>query len=47
MNDTELIAHEIGYFIKPRNKRKEFVEAILGGLAIVAFVAVLIWFASL
>ena len=47
MNDTELIAHEIGYFIRPRNKRRELAEAVIGGLAIVAFIAFLIWFASL
>lgn len=45
--ETELIASEVGYFIRPRNKTKEIVQAILGGLAIVAFVSVMIYFASL
>ena len=47
MNETELIASEVGYFIRPRNKRKEIAEAVIGGLLIVVFAAILIWFASL
>ena len=43
--ETELIASEVGYFIRPA--KHELRDAILGGLAIVAFVAVMIWFASL
>jgi choline-glycine betaine transporter len=47
MDDTELISSEIGYF-KPRiSRRREIVEAIIGALAIAAFVAVMIWFATL
>ena len=45
--EHELISSEVGYFIRPRNKQKEIVQAILGALAIVAFVAVMIWFSSL
>jgi choline-glycine betaine transporter len=47
MNDTELISSEIGYF-KPRiSRRRQLIEAILGALAIAAFVAFMIWFATL
>jgi hypothetical protein len=45
--EDELIAGEIS-FLKPRiSKRRAFVEALIGALAIVAFVSVMIWFASL
>ena len=45
--ETEMIGNEIGY-TKPRiSKRRQFIEALVGALAIVAFVSVMIWFASL
>ena len=46
MDDTELIGSEIGYFIRPA-KKHQLRDAILRALAIAAFVAFMIWFATL
>jgi len=45
--ETELIASEVGHFLRPRNKRKELVEAIVGAEAIVAVIALLLWVSSI
>lgn len=43
--ETELIASEIGYFIRPKqSKVREWGEAIIGALLIAGFTALLIWF---
>jgi hypothetical protein len=48
MNETELIASEIGYFIRPKqSKWKTLAQDIAAALAIVAFTALLLWLASI
>ncbi|HKF48296.1 MAG TPA: hypothetical protein VKB38_13120 [Terracidiphilus sp.] len=48
MNETELIASEIGHFIRPKqSKWKDWGEAIIGAFVIVAFTALLLWLASI
>ena len=45
--DYELTGTEMTY-LKPRiSRRRQLIEAILGALAIVAFVSFLIWIASI
>jgi hypothetical protein len=45
MNESELIGDEI--YSNGISKRRALIEAVLGALAIAAFVAFMIWFASL
>lgn len=46
--ETELISHELGMsYLRPRNKTKEIVEALIGFAAIIAFVSLLLWVASI
>jgi hypothetical protein len=43
--EDDLIAAEIYY--KPISRRRQLIEAIVGALVIAAFVAFMIWFATL
>lgn len=46
MEDIDLISSEITY-LKPRiSKARAFAEAVIGALAIIAFVSFMLWFAT-
>jgi hypothetical protein len=45
--ETELISSEIGYFVRPRQSRwKTLVEDLVAAAAIISFVLLLLWLAS-
>jgi hypothetical protein len=46
--ETELIASEVGYFIRPKqSKWKTIAQGAVVALAIVAIVSLLLWLASI
>lgn len=46
--ETDLVSSEIGYFVRPRqSKWKTLMQDIAVMLAIAAFVALLLWLASI
>lgn len=45
--ETELVSGEIGHFVRPRSKWKTLAEDILALAAIVGFVSLLLWLASI